>query len=228
MEYIPQLVIISIFLFVAGLLDNLFAISRQLDGVASTSLSAASKVCSAVFALVIIILASTIIYTSINPDSSPFRSKIARLITRLYQTIWRVALLGMIGILRLGFPEDIVHDDALQVGFLFSRQGWTLWAFKRYLTFTRWLDSMDQVDGTRAGLSNDNIVTYLSITSQTFDDSLLDDALSALENMFFHARVRFLQGSVQEPWTLLEYLLSPQASRRSIVTVASAITHGGE
>jgi hypothetical protein len=72
--------------------------------------------------------------------------------------------------------------------------------------------------------------------AQTYDDELLDDASSALANIL--RRYSFTPDastimmdsdeSRESILGLLKYLVSPRASRRSLLTAATAICHFGE
>jgi hypothetical protein len=89
-DFLPQLLIVSILLFVAGLVDSLFSISASLDGTASRTLFTASEVCSVVFGTVIFILACTILHAIFQSLHSSFTSTFTNLLIQGYTRCMRV------------------------------------------------------------------------------------------------------------------------------------------
>jgi hypothetical protein len=108
-DFLPQLLIVSILLFVAGLIDNLFSISASLDGAASRFLFTASGVCSVVFGIVVFILACTIVHGIFQPLNSPFTSTLTNLIIKGYMHCLAV-LHRQLAALRSVFGVDLLWD----------------------------------------------------------------------------------------------------------------------
>jgi hypothetical protein len=205
MDFLPQLLIVSILLFVAGLIDNLFSISASLDGWASQSLFTASKVCSVVFGIVVFVLACTIVHAIFRPLHSPFSSTLTGTINTV--CIWSMEHVLHPGLralyLRLSDPlDDYIWNLRDWVG----NQIGHLQAYKN-----------------TSEIRSQHITAYHSIMSQTYDDNLLDDGSSALKAILQvtpDTRDKALASSMME---LVAYLFTPAASRRSAMTAARAI-----
>jgi hypothetical protein len=202
-EFLPQLLIVSILLFVIGLIDNLFSISVSLDGSASQALFTASKACSAVFGTVVFILACTILHAIFRPLHSPFASTLTKLIIQGYMHALRGLRHGL-NILWLGLPETALTN---RIGTVSARM----------LTHIIHLEAYGDVSTPQSH----HITAYGNLMSQTYDESLLDDGLSALKEMLQLAA----QGktSARSMMELVAYLFTPAASRRSAMTAARSI-----
>jgi hypothetical protein len=210
-DFLPQLLIISILLFVAGLVDSLFSISASLDGWASHSLFTASKVCSVVFGTVVFILACAIIHATFRPLHSPFASTLTDLIHRGYLWSFQYLLYPLLNTLYERFS-------------FISPEGY-VWHILRRIT-----NHIDDLQSYRnvSAIQRHHATAYHNIMSQTYDDSLLDDGMSVLKAMMesipsprFESFGR--KSSAESMIGLLDYLFSPAASRRSGITAAVAI-----
>jgi hypothetical protein len=79
-----------------------------------------------------------------------------------------------------------------------------------------------------SGIQHHHVTAYHSIMSQTYDDNLLDDGTSTLRG-FLESIPKFQfedfgrKDAAESMIRLLEYLFSPTASRRSVITAAVAI-----
>jgi hypothetical protein len=205
-DFLPRLLIVSILLFVAGLVDNLFSVSASLDGWASHTLFTASKVCSVVFGTVVIILACTILHAIVRPLHSPFASTFTSLITDGYMCCLHVIYRGLDALYR-----------RTRSGSPLERHAWNVRdRVNAHLTHLR-------TYGNTSKIQTYHITAYHSIMSQTYNDSLLDDGSSALKAILqvtLKARQKALAQSMME---LMTYLFTPTASRRSAMTAARAI-----
>jgi hypothetical protein len=205
-DFLPQLLIISILLFVAGLVDNLFSISASLDGWASHSLFTASKVCSVVFGQVVLILACTILHGIVRPLHSPFASTLTGLIIDGYMRCLHVINRGFHTLyLRASYNSPLEHhtkniSDRLDA----------------HITHLR-------AYGNTSKFQSHHITAYHSIMSQTYDDNLLDDGSSALKAILQVTPDVGEKASAQSMMELVAYLFTPAASRRSAMTAARAI-----
>jgi hypothetical protein len=233
-EIVPQLLIISIFLFAAGLIDSLFAISTQLDGNASIAMFLSASLCSFIFAVVILILFGTTIHSVLQPHSSPFPSKIARIISGIHSHARRYTTQIVAVFARRPVPSgDSEHSlQTLDFGIAYWKGGINPSATRRVSPMAPSNSSADNL----SVISSSTLGVYHRIMSQTYDDELLDDASSALANILRRysftpdARTIMMDSdqSRESVIGLLKYLLSPRASRRSLLTAAVAICHFGE
>jgi hypothetical protein len=202
-DFLPQLLILFILLFVIGLIDNLFSISASLDGSASQALFGASKICSVVFGTVVSILACTILHAIFRPFHSPFTSTLTMLIiegyTRSLQYIERRLTIWWVR-----HPETALKEHMQAVSNLLLNHTTDLKAY-----------------GELSEPQSHHVTAYGNIMSQTYDDSLLDDGLSALKEMLQVARWK--KASAQAMMKLVAYLFTPAASHRSAMTAAKCI-----
>jgi hypothetical protein len=206
-DFLPQLLIVSILLFVAGLVDNLFSISASLDGWASHSLFTASKVCSAVFGTVVLILACAMLHAVFRPLQSPFTSTLTNLITK-GPYVWSLYALG-IGCLALDAcapKESSLQRHAENI------VDWIVAHITRIREY-----------GQVKKIQSHHITAYHSIMSQTYDDNLLDDGSSALKAILQVTPDVGEKASTQSMMDLVAYLFTPVASRRSTMTAVRAI-----
>jgi hypothetical protein len=204
-DFLPQLLIISILLFVAGLTDNLFSISASLDGWASQSLFTASKVCSVVFGTVVFILACTILHAIFWPLHSPFPSTLTNIIN--IGCIWSMGhvLIPGLYILYRWLPKPLDHY---------------IWRVRDWVEDHK-IGLQTYTDTSR--IRNRHITAYHNIMSQTFDDNLLDDGSSALMAMLEANPARDDNALAEYMMQLVAYLCTPVASSRSAMTAARAI-----
>jgi hypothetical protein len=205
-DFLPQLLIVSILLFVAGLVDNLFSVSASLDGWASHSLFTASKVCSVVFGIVVLILACTILHAIFRPLHSPFASTLTNVIIEGYIGCLHVLYSGFLALYWRAPSRSLLNRLADTV----TDQ---LYDHSTHL----------RVYGNVSEIQTHHITAYHSIMSQTYDDNLLDDGSSALKAILQVTPDVGKKASAQSMMELVAYLFTPAASRRSAVTAARAI-----
>jgi hypothetical protein len=96
LEGIPQVLILSICLFIAGLVDTLFSASQQLPIGAASRIYAATSISAFSFLIVVAIVLFTIWHSVVYYNDSPFTSNIAR--------IWPRAKEGLA-------DEDLIDDN---------------------------------------------------------------------------------------------------------------------
>jgi hypothetical protein len=207
-DFLPQLLIVSILLFVIGLIDNLFSISASLDGWSSWSLFTASKVCSVVFGTVVISLAGTIVHATFRPLHSPFASTLTSLIIRGYMRCLYAIYLGF-RTLYLRAADDPGSRLERHTRSISKR-------LEAHMTHLR-------AYGNTSEIHLHHITAYHSIMSQTYDDNLLDDGSSALKAILQVTPEVGEKASAQSMMELVAYLFTPVASRRSAMTAARAI-----
>jgi hypothetical protein len=82
LEGIPQVLILSICLFIAGLVDTLFSASQQLPIGAASRIYAATSISAFSFVIVVAIVLFTIWHSVVHYHDSPFTSNIARIWSR--------------------------------------------------------------------------------------------------------------------------------------------------
>jgi hypothetical protein len=82
LESIPQVLILSICLFIAGLVDTLFSAAQQLPIGAAYRIYAATSISAFSFLIVVAIVLFTIWYSVVHYNDSPFTSNIARIWSR--------------------------------------------------------------------------------------------------------------------------------------------------
>jgi hypothetical protein len=202
-DFLPQLLIVSILLFVIGLIDNLFSISASLDGSASQALFTASKVCSVVFGTVVSILVCTILHAIFRPFHSPFASTLTKLIIEGYMRSLQDAQRRLV-VLWVRLPETSLKEHI-----------WTVSVWM--LTHITVLKSYGELSTPQSH----HVTAYGNIMSQTYDNSLLDDGLSILKEMLQLARQK--KASAQSMMKLVAYLFTPAASHRSAMTAAKSV-----
>jgi hypothetical protein len=208
-DFLPQLLIISILLFVAGLVDNLFSISASLNGKASHSLFTASKVCSVVFGTVVFVLACAFLHAIFQPLHSPFASTLTDLVHRGYMWSLQHLLFAGLRVIYLQLPSPS------------SAQDYVLHAVVRVRHHIDNLQSYTDV----SAIQRHHIIAYHNIMAQTYDDCLLDDGTSTLKAMMESIPYSGKRISTASMLNLLDYLFSPTASRRSVATATFAIIH---
>jgi uncharacterized membrane protein YdcZ (DUF606 family) len=224
-EAIPQLLIFSIFLFVAGLIDKLFSLSVQLQGEAFRLIVVASSFCALVFAFVVGVLLFTIIQSVLRPETSPFHSRAAEWITSLRWYIHRRVLEASVVIVRKIVPASELGISWQQSSYIPGKPLWMGLAISLYHAS---VNSLSTMQGARENPSENSsmiIEAFYSILSETYDDELLDNSSSVLSGILRQEWVnRPVADRVKEMVLTLEYLASPQASRRSILTVARVLS----
>jgi hypothetical protein len=82
LEGIPQVLILSICLFIAGLVDTLFSAAQQLPMGAASRIYAATSISALSFLIVVAIVLFTIWHSVVYYHDSPFTSNIARIWSR--------------------------------------------------------------------------------------------------------------------------------------------------
>jgi hypothetical protein len=228
-EAIPQILIVSIMLFVAGLIDNLFAVANQLQGQSASLLLLTAKLCTFVFTLVIAALLLTTVHAALKPHTSPFRSKVATLMSDAMQSV-RTYIEAIVESASPAFKfhPPFNHSNAVipqGKGTASRIAHWVRRRYQRYKASLERLRSFSLEDDPKK-ISPSNILAYYSILSSTYDDEMLDDASSALSKILDNVSSSLgltLARDRNQMVELLEYLLSPRASRRSVVTAANAI-----
>jgi hypothetical protein len=206
-DFLPQLLIISILLFVIGLIDNLFSVSASLDGAASRFLFTASGVCSLVFGTVVFALGCTILHGILRRLHSPFASTLTDFIIEGYMRGLDVLSHGLRALyFRLRNSALAPH-----IGSAYER-------VKAHIMHVRAYGILDLSE-----VENHHIKAYHNIMSQTYDDNLLDDGSSALKAILQVTPVVGEKASSQSMMDLVAYLFTPAASRRSAMTAARAV-----
>jgi hypothetical protein len=205
-DFLPQLLIVSILLFVVGLIDNLFSISTSLDGWSSWSLFTASKVCSVVFGTVVLILACTILHAIVRPLHSPFAFTLTSLIVDGYMRCLHGLYLAFNTLYQRASRRSPLERHAKNIR---DRIGAHITHLRAY--------------GNTSKIQSQHITAYHSIMSQTYDDNLLDDGSSALKAILQATPGVGEKASAQSMMELVAYMFTPAASRRSAMTAARAI-----
>jgi hypothetical protein len=83
--------IISIIAFIIGLIDSLFAGAAQLDDHGASALGKRGSIaCTIIFAIAVMILFGTLLYSVLRPRTSPFQSTVATLIPAFFSFLFRV------------------------------------------------------------------------------------------------------------------------------------------
>jgi hypothetical protein len=205
-DFLPQLLIVSILLFVIGLIDNLFSISASLDGWSSWALFTASKVCSVVFGAAVISLAGTIVHAIFRPLHSPFASTLTNLIIRGYMRSLHI----------ISRESHTLYLHAAYNSPLERHTKNICDRLNAHITHLR-------AYGNTSEIQTHHITAYHNIMSQTYDDNLLDDGSSALKAILQVTPDVGEEGSAKLMIELVAYLFTPAASRRSAMTAARAI-----
>jgi hypothetical protein len=79
MEFIPLTLILSILLFISGLIDQLFSSAQQLLGPPSAAIHTAAVLGSAAFGVVVSIIGGTIAHSHLFGANSPFQTLLSRI-----------------------------------------------------------------------------------------------------------------------------------------------------
>jgi hypothetical protein len=193
-DYLPAFLIIAIALFVAGLVDTLLTASSGLEGKTAVDIDAGAIICIVIFCAVVCTLMYTILHAIID-ETSPFHSSFAGSVSKCIKRARWIITYYCVG---KQSQQQVAKDNKPSI-----------------------------------------IAAYKGIMKETFDDSLLDDGTSVLGNIIRWGEpgrsesASADQGvSVAMPkdnvspssmLDLLEYLLSPTASRRSALTAAKII-----
>jgi hypothetical protein len=223
-ESIPQVLILSILLFVLGLLDSLFSVSTQLDVNHSsfTAMVSASTLCTAVFVGVILILIGTIVHYVVHPHNSPFPSKHAVFTASLCSLVhcaWLSTLFPLLKWAMERFRIALCRKRNYSCADSTSSD----WAISSSEENENSLADTSHTTEDLSKLSRVNALVYASILTRTYDDALIDIASSALGETL-KCIVRWQSTKHTESMRqLLCFLLSPRASHRSVITAAGAI-----
>jgi hypothetical protein len=245
-DLLPAFLIISIALFVAGLVDNILAASSGLEGKTAADMDAGATICIIVFGDVVCILIYTIVHAIIESETSPFPSAFADFVSsliknRLYVVSGFIVLCDRFHAIPDRFkdvkPNSDLSDKSLEEVPILKR--WIITYYHRGK-----LQSQEQVaKDNNTEITHGIIEAYKGIMCKTFDDDLLDDGTSALGGIFTRWEKEKLEAkepradpdqavnmetqrantSQYSMLDLLEYLLSPTASRRSALTAAKII-----
>jgi hypothetical protein len=207
-DFLPQLLIVSILLFVAGLIDNLFSISASLDGPPSRSLFTASGVCVVVFGMIVVILGCAILHGVFRPLHSPFASTLTNLITEVYMHSLHV----LYRIFRAPYPRVPVRSLLERYARKVADR------IDAHITDLRTYGKLNDSE-----IETHHVTAYHSIMSQTYDDNLLDDGSSALKAILQVTPGVGEKAIASSMMELVAYLFTPAASRRSAMTAARAI-----
>jgi hypothetical protein len=217
-EFVPQILIISISLFVIGLIDTLFSATFQLHGGAFESMVSASVLCALIFIAVLVMLLLTTMYTLRRPHTSPFRSKLSDTIRPVV-----TALLKYLSNVIVHVVPDVQH--------LPPSSHYIRWLKTIYQGLQAFMMQDDSVESNNEQLSAFNVRAYHSILIRTYDDTLIDEATSALQAVALPSYSYTAHVWDPESNSILElliYLLSPRASRRSILTTVEAVQCTGK
>jgi hypothetical protein len=212
LEVIPHVLIISISLFVIGLLDNLFTTSMELDGQASVLIRRAAIVCSAAFGIVVAVVFATILHALIAGETSPFYSGISRSLSLTFHIVKRSLIVGLV---------SLIHPF-IRIG----RPGWqhSRLLLELYLRLLRhYANAYGRRQKSTHGHAKLNEVAYAQIILETYDDKLLNDACAALSSIINIQAKETTGEDIDRNVRVMQFLLSPLASSRSSLAAASLL-----
>lgn len=216
-ELLPQLLIIPVLLFVAGLLDNILSSVIPLSKVFLPIFIAALLSC--VFALVVLTYTGwTVIHGCLYPETSPFQSTLSQLLaihgTRLYKALtsayvasleyshsWRSKLLT----LTTGPHSQCDHSlSSVESG------------------SSSMITSQGKIPA-QASLATHEIHAYHSAIQQTHEDDIVDQAAAVLDSILWHPVGNKIVSS--EEMSSLCYMLSDGVSIRTNLTTARCLLY---
>jgi hypothetical protein len=233
LDVIPHVLIISISLFVIGLLDNLFTTSMELDGQASVFIRRAAIICSAAFGIVVAVVFATILHALIAGEMSPFYSGISRSLSLAFHIAKRSPALTfhiakrapslMFHIAKRPFIIGLVW--LIHPFFRIERPGRRFSGpfFRFYSRLLHYANTSGRRRKRPNGHTKLNEVAYAQIMLETYDDKLLNDACAALSSIINIQAKETTGEDIDRNIRVMQFLLSPLASSRSSLAAASLL-----
>ncbi|KAJ7142417.1 hypothetical protein C8R44DRAFT_658153, partial [Mycena epipterygia] len=198
-ESLPQLLVIPVLLFIAGLVDVLLSTVLQISPPPAL-IFVTTSLCLVSIVTVACVLFAAFIDGGLNPSTSPFQSSLASFL--------RAGIMNTISAFPSRLPYTISVLDILRSG-----------ASPMAGSGTELEDARKNIP-----LSSDAVCSYHDIIQETHDDDALDLAASALLDILKTPESSTRANMSQTELATFIHLLSPEASIRSNRTAAEVFS----
>jgi hypothetical protein len=198
MSFLPQILLLAIALFVAGLLDNVFSKANPLSDTSSSdwkAILATVILCSLIVGAAFWFLGWVSFLSTLDPDGLWPKSFFQEAISSSLHAVVRSLI-------------DWVN------GIILPLQGYKPQIPNKYRKFRVTPSSMDDVN---------QLFAYNEILMKTYDDVLMHDALKALDNLDSSFGDSVLPGVIHSGVNALVCLFSSEGSARSAMMAANLI-----
>ncbi|KAF7333785.1 hypothetical protein MVEN_02335300 [Mycena venus] len=207
-EALPQLLVLPVLLFIVGVLDMLLSTILEISP-APRFILGSTVICLLAITVVAVVLVLALIDATIHPSTSAFQSATASLIVNSMPFI-------------TAFLRQLVTLITVPISHCYSAAS----GYKNRCSTHP--PTMIPLSGAKSNSKipyEDIYTSYHETIQQTHDDTVLDQAASALQQLVL--REQFISVDLAPPdaaeLATLIHLLSPEASFRSNITAASIV-----